>query len=388
MLNTLLWKENSKSQIIGAAIGAFLGLFMLLLSLQIYIDLKQMTNGSITGGKQYVLVNKRVNLFNTLGASSSFTDEEIANLKGQSYIDDLAIFTPNNFRVSASSAILGFYTELFFESVPDNFVDVQSSKWHWSEGDKEIPIILSRDYLALYNFGFAPSQGLPQFTQSTITKVTIDITISGKGLKKVFKGRIIGFSDRINSILVPKRFMDWANQNYGGEDKIGSSRLVLATNDPYSQELKNYLEDNNFEVSSGRLIGGQISGILKKLITVFAIIGTAIVLLAVLIFILNFQLLISRASNNIRLLLQLGYKHTQLSGLLLKHLLKLFALVLLLTFVCLFVTRWIFINWFATQGFHLQFGFHWIVYVAAIAFAFIFVLVNKINIQRNVLSLY
>ena len=143
-------------------------------------------------------------MFNTLGARSTFTDEEIEDLRSQDFIEAVGVFVSNQFKVNASSQMLGFYTELFFESVPDEFIDVSNSRWQWSKGDPEIPVILSRDYLALYNFGFAPSQGLPQFTPNTISKVSMDVNISGNGLRKTFQGRIIGFSDRINSILVPQ----------------------------------------------------------------------------------------------------------------------------------------------------------------------------------------
>ena len=160
--------------------------------------------------------------------------------------------------------MLGFYTELFFESIPDEFVDVSNSRWQWSKGENEIPIILSRDYLALYNFGFAPSQGLPQFTPNTIGKLSMDVNISGNGLTQNFQGRIIGFSDRINSILVPQSFMNWANENFGETQKPQSSSLILKTNNPYSPELNDYLEQNKYEVSSGRLIGGQLTTLTSK----------------------------------------------------------------------------------------------------------------------------
>ena len=52
-------------------------------------------------------------------------------------------------------------TDMFFESVPDEFVDIKLDKWHFDESTHTIPIIIPRNYLNLYNFGFAQSRSLP-----------------------------------------------------------------------------------------------------------------------------------------------------------------------------------------------------------------------------------
>ncbi len=387
ILNQLLWSGKNKWQIAGAAIGAFIGLFLLLSALQFYFDLQKLIKGD-PSAEQFILINKKVNLFNTLGARSTFTEEEIANLESQDFIQDVGVFVSNQFKVSASSQMLGFYTELFFESLPDEYIDISNSRWNWSQGDAEIPIILSRDYLALYNFGFAPSQGLPQFTPNTIGKLAMSINVSGNGLQKTFQGRIIGFSDRINSILVPLSFMTWANENFGDTQKPLSSRLILKTNNPYSNQLSEYLEKNNYEVSSGRLIGGQLSTLLHSIISIVAAIGVIIFLLSVLIFMLNFQLIISQSKEDIRLLLQLGYKTRQISNVLIRHLAYLYAVVFVLTVAGLFLSRIAFVKWFANQGFSIQSGLHFGVYAAIVLFSIAFVVLNVQNIRKNVSRLF
>ena len=42
-------------------------------------------------------------------------------------------------------------TAMFFESVPDEFVDIKLDKWHFDEATHTIPIIIPRNYLNLYN---------------------------------------------------------------------------------------------------------------------------------------------------------------------------------------------------------------------------------------------
>ncbi len=388
ILKKLLFKSENKWQIAGAAFGTFIGLFLLLSSLQMYKDLSDLTSGRGGQKDQFVLINKKVNLFNTLGARSTFSKEEINTLKIQPFIKDVGIFTPNQFKVSASSQMLGFYTELFFESVPDDFIDVQEPRWAWQKGQDEIPVILSRDYLALYNFGFAPSQGLPQFTPKTIKRVSVDIKLSGNGLSKVFQGRIVGFSDRINSIIIPQNLMEWANETFGENSSPASSRLILSTDNPYSTELAQFLKDKNYELSSGRLIGGQLKTLIGSIVSLIAFIGFIIALLSVLIFILNFQLLISRSSEDIRLLMQLGYRPSQIQQLLSKQLALLFGGVLVATIAALLISRYFLLSWFNEQGFDLQTGLHWSVWVMALVFSGLFILINFRSIRSNVQRLF
>jgi len=386
ILNKLLWENNSRWQMIGAVIGSFLGLLLLLLSIQFYMDLKNLTEGGGTETDQFVIINKTVTLFNTLGKNASFSPEEIDSIKLQPFIKNVGQFTPNNYKVSASSSMLGFYTELFFESVPDEFLDVEESRFQWQSGQNVLPIILSKDYLALYNFGFAPSQGLPQFTASTIQRVSLDITVRGNGQRKVYQGKIVGFSERINSILVPQSFMDYTNNYFRDFQAKGSSRLLVLAENPFSDEFKGYLKSKGYELSTGRLIGGEVASIIKSLITAVAVIGFLIVLLSILVFVLNFQLMVSKSSKDIGLMMQLGYKPNHIGQILKKHLIFLFGIVMLLTVVFFAITRYFIVQFFSSQGMELG-GVHAVVLAAALLFAGLFVFINFTNIQKSIQNL-
>ena len=43
--------------------------------------------------------------------------------------------------------------------------------------------------------------------------IQMDISLRGNGRVEQFKGKIVGFSNRLNTILVPQTFMDWANKS-------------------------------------------------------------------------------------------------------------------------------------------------------------------------------
>jgi hypothetical protein len=386
ILNKLLWKGKNKWLIAGAVFGTFLGFFLLLSALQFYFDVNYLLEGDANPGDRYLQINKKVSLFNTLGVKAVFDEEEIRKIREQPFVEDIGIFTANDFKAGAYSDMLGFYTEMFFESVPDQFLDIDEPKFRWSEGQKDVPVLISRDYLALYNFGFAPSQGLPQVTPSTIQRLKMDVRISGNGRQQTFGGKIVGFSDRINSILVPPAFMEWANKNFGGGGQP-PSRLILKVENPLSKELKSFLKENSYEESSGRLIGGQFGILLNLVLGIVMVLGMLILLLSVLVFILNFQLLIAQGAADIRLLLETGHFPRQVSNLLNRKLAFLFGGVILAVFGILIAARMGFVNYFENQGFALSAGLNFWVWAAGIGFSVLLLAINFINIRKSVLKL-
>jgi len=371
----------------GAIIGTFLGLFLLLSAVQLYLDFQSLLSGG-DNNSHYVSVNKKVRLLDMLNTSPSFSQKEIDTLLQHPLIDDVGIFTANRFKVSASSRMIGFRTALFFESVEEDFLDVPLDKFYWKEGGKDIPVIISRDYLALYNFGFAPSQGLPPITQNTITKVPVDVTINGRGLTKTFKGKIVGFSDRFNSVLVPQSFMDWANKNYGSSPNKTISRLILKTSNPYSKELQTFLSNKNYEVSRGKLIGGQFGILLKLVLGLIAFIGLVLVFLSILLLLLQFELLITQANKDIALFLQLGYQPKHISDFLNKRMLLTFGAVLLAALVLLIIVHFLIAAWLETQSIIIPSLIHWIVVLVALLIGGLFAVYGKNRIERQVLALF
>ena len=329
--------------------GAFIGLFMLLLALQLWLDVKELL-GNTGGGEQYVVINKKVEGITGTALKSNFSEEEIAGIESEKFVSAVGAFTANLYKVGASVKMFGFYTELFFESLPDRFIDVSGEEWSWEEGQEEVPIIMSKDYLALYNFGFAPSQGLPQFTAESISNVSFTLILRGKGKKKEYRGRIIGFSERLNSILVPQSFMDARNSELASGGQRPPSRLVLVSPGSEQEALAAWLNNKGYEISRGKLDSGRISAIARMLTSALGAIGLLLFLLAFLVMLLNIQLLIARARDNIKLLLELGYRGKSISVYLSRHLLRLFGSVAISALLALSALRWFLSGWLLTRG--------------------------------------
>ena len=155
--------------------------------------------------KDYIIVTKKISALGSFaGKSNTFSEEEIKELKAQPFTKGVGAFTPSLFKVSAGlgmqEAGIRLSTEMFFESVPDGYVDVSLDKWHFDEDSRIIPIIIPRNYLNLYNFGFAQSRSLPKLSEGLMSLVQMDIMMRGNGRVEQYKGNIVGFSNRLNTI--------------------------------------------------------------------------------------------------------------------------------------------------------------------------------------------
>ena len=385
MLKKLLDKNNNGWQILGASLGAFLGLFILLFASQLYFDFQKILRGS-NDADNFITINKPVSLANTIFGKSVFSKENIQELENQPFTQQVAPFTANRFKASASSKMINFYTEFFMEAVPENFIDVQDPQFRWYEGQAELPIIMSKDYLALYNFGFALSQGLPQFTPSTIRQVTVDVTVRGNGREQTFTGRIIGFSERINSVLVPPAFMKWSNNNFGDQPDLGASRLLLKVNDPYNKQLSSFLKEKGYEISIGRLTGGRLAFMLNLSLFILSAIGILMLILSVVVFILNYQLIVSKSANDIRLLLQIGYKASQINEILRGTLMKVLASVFVLVIISLTIARISILHWTSENGFELSPLYHFWVWVVGFILFGVILFINAQSIKKSIVK--
>ncbi len=249
-MNKLVWKLLRQHISIGQLTGFFLanifGMLIVLLSVQFYKDvLPVFTQGDSFMKKDYIIATKKISTLGSItGQSNTFSKDEIKELEAQPFTRSVGAFTPTLFKVSAGlgmeQAGIRISTDMFFESVPDEFVDVSLDKWHFDEGTQTIPIIIPRNYLNLYNFGFAQSRNLPKLSEGVMGLIQMDIVMRGNGRVEQYKGNIVGFSNRLNTILVPQSFMEWANQAFASEREAQPSRLIVEVKNPTDTAITDY----------------------------------------------------------------------------------------------------------------------------------------------------
>lgn len=319
MITKLLRKNVSAWQLGAYATACLVGLSILLVSISFYADIRSIRNSS-NETADFIVLSKPVNMLAALGYGNadamSFTQSEINELRQQPWVKRVGEFTSADFNISASVEFAGrgLSTALFFESLPDDFVDVDTYSWQFDPSKAEIPIIVPRDYLALYNFGFAASRGMPQISEDLIKQVPIKIALGGNGHYEIVPAHIVGLSSRLNTIAVPDSFMQWASQRYGNPNESKQpARLIVELSKPGDPAIAQWLKDNDIESSTDSMVSGQTAYIAALCAAVVGIIGVVIAALAVMILLLSIFLLIQKNSDKIRDLTLLGYSRTQVS---------------------------------------------------------------------------
>ena len=228
---------------------------------------------------------------------------------------------------------------LFFESIPTEFIDVADSEWKFDPEKPEIPIIMSRDYLSLYNFGFAASQGLPQVSEGIISKVPIEFTLRGNGHNDTMKGRIVGFSNRLNTIVVPQEFMKWSNERYGSGLERNPSRLILEVNSPGDVKMQNYLDDHGYQVAGEKMQQGKAQYFLTLVVSIVIVVGIIISLLAFFVLMLSIYLLLQKNTKKLQDMLLLGYSPSEVARPYINMVLAINAVVLVVAIVLMLLAR-------------------------------------------------
>jgi len=318
----LVWKllrqHISIPQFAGFFFANLVGMTIILLGLQFYTDTQAIYQSEDSFMKaDYLIVNKRISSMTTItGKSSAFTLPEVQDLDQQEFVERVGLFTSSAYDVKASFRLdekTSFSTEMFFESVPDEFVDVKSDEWNYQQGSREVPIILPRNYLDLYNFGYAQSRNMPKLSEGILGAIRLKIELSGGGVRDEYEGRIVGFSSRLNTILVPQDFMDWANEYYAGTKTKSPTRLIVEVNNPTDERITSYLQDNDYETDQDKLDASKQTFLLRIIVGIVMGVGLVISILSFYILMLSVYLLVEKNSTKLENLLLIGYSPARVS---------------------------------------------------------------------------
>ena len=225
-------------------------------------------------------------------------------------------FSSNDYSLEATIRVSGqgMRTMMFFESLPDEYLDVNDRQWKFDPDNPKIPVIISRDYLTLYNFGFAPSQGLPQASEMAVSKaVDLQFTLRGNGQVQTFDGVLVGFSSRLNTIVVPEDFIKWSNEKFGSGAERNPSRLIVEVNSPGDNRIGTYFSEHGYQVAGDKMQQSKAQGFLNIIVTIVIIVGIIISVLAFFILMLSIYLLLQKNTKKLQDLLVLGYSPDQVS---------------------------------------------------------------------------
>lgn len=318
LLLRLLKRHISPAQLLGFVLANLVGLGILLLGLQFYRDaLTALSAKDSLMRADYLIISKQVSSGLFGSRDNSFSAEEIADLEQQPFVAALGRFTPSKFQVSAGLGLGsalggGLSTYMFLEAVPDRFLDLKPSDWHWEEGQQEVPLIIPRSYLGLYNSAFAQSQGLPLLSEATIGAIPLGLELRGGLEEQHYRGRIVGFSNRLNTLLVPEHFIQQMNRRLAPEVPASPTRLILELHNPSDPAIALYLREHSYESEGERLASSQSMYFLRLLSGVVLGVGLLISALSAYLLLLSIYLLLQKNSRQLENLLLLGYSQRQL----------------------------------------------------------------------------
>lgn len=318
----LVWKllrqHISWPQFVGFFFANLFGMTIVLLGYQLYCDILPIFTANDSFLKaDYLVVSKKIGMANALGQQhSGFSKDEIADLQAQPFVKGVGQFTSTAYKAEATMGVSGMKilnSELFFESVPNPFVDVSLDNWHYTPGDSLVPVILPRSYIAMYNFGFAQNHSLPKINEGLVGMIDLHIQVQGKGGQGYFKGKVIGFSSKLNTILVPQSFMAWSNNHFSPDSELPPSRLILDVTNPADQRIGTYLEEHNYELEDNNLDAEKTTYFLKLMVTLVMGVGVVISALSFYVLLLSIYLLVQKNTTKLQNLLLIGYSPSRVA---------------------------------------------------------------------------
>lgn len=318
----LVWKllrhHISVPQFVGFFFANLMGVLIVILGFQFYHDVKPVfTQPDSFMSADYLIISKQISIGNTLsGQSNTFTGAEINDISSQRFVNKTGQFTSTLYNVSAYMGVGGspiLSSEIFFESVPDDFVDASEDDWTWDKGCNVVPIILPRTYINMYNFGFAQSRSLPKISEGLVGMIDFRILISGNGMKDEYKGKVIGFSSRLNTILVPQAFMDWSNAKYSDRQPEEPTRIVIEVGNPTDERISRFIDENGYEVEDNKLNAEKNMFFLRMVVSLVMSVGIIISVLSFYILMLSIYLLVQKNSSKLENLLLIGYSPRQVA---------------------------------------------------------------------------
>ncbi len=361
LLVKILWKGQRRRQLLWAITGLTLGSWMIMLAMAFYWQTATML--APAKGRQeayeYLILSKPVSALNSLNMlsdkwGSAFRERELDELRSQPFITNVSPVLTNTYRIESNLAQqLEMYADLFFEAVPDAFMDTLPPEWHWAAGDTFLPVIMTKDWLELYNFNVAMMYNLPQLSEESLMALEFDVIVSGNDQRTTFRSKVVGFSYRLPSLMVPYTFMEWANDKYGSGQPV-VSRVIIATEDAADPRLKDYLTAKGLDANTEKTGRTSFRSIALSVAALTAIIGLLIAFLSVIIVMVTLQLLVSRRQPEIDILLQLGYRPGDITRLFLRRAAGLLLASLLAGLALFGASGYVLYSWLLQYGFTVQ----------------------------------
>jgi len=292
--------------------GLFIAFILVLSCLQLYENANRLFGSKSSDSNYWLTFSKKLTPDN-IGRKEllGFNENDVAKITNWSEVKNIYPFSANQFKASANGGdFIPFYTDLYFESVDLKAIDVPLTEEEFQVKGDEIPIIISREYLNLYNYGFAINQGLPQISEDFAKKIEVNINIIINKENKTYRGKMVGLSDRIHSVLIPKRFLD--SLNLASKPELASqpkiyNRVLVQVKDSGDEGLVSKMKENGYESNQESLRSAKIKSKLFLVLKVIAVLGIFIFALCLYIIVSFIKIQFLEKQEEVSIKNSLGY---------------------------------------------------------------------------------
>lgn len=326
-------------------VGLLLSFILVLTCIQLYSNANALLGKKSSDSNYWITISKTINPDN-IGRKEliGFNKKDIEEIKSWKEVKDIYPVVSNDFKVSADGgSFIPFYTDMYLEAVDNEAIDIKDLS-EFVVKDNTIPIIISREYLNLYNYGFALNQGLPQITEEFAKKIEVNINITLKDKNLKYKGRLIGLSDRIHSVLVPKKFLDSINatQTYTQANKDINTRILVKVNDVSDQDLIAKMTEKGYESNQESLRSAKIKGKLFLVLRAIAFIGIFIFVLCVFMIVNFIKMQFLEKHEEVSIKYSLGYSPKKMVNSISRFFSIAVAIVLVISLILLSIAQYFF----------------------------------------------
>ena len=131
--------------------------------------------------------------------------------------------------------------------------------------------------------------------------------LRGSAGQKELSGRVVAFSKKLNTILVPQTFMDEMNASLSPNRKPEPSRLILTVSNPADEHIASYLKEKSYETEANDAEAARTAHFLRIIISIVLVVGLIISALAFYVLLLSIFLLLQKNTEKMDTLLLIGY---------------------------------------------------------------------------------
>lgn len=361
MLDKLLFKNQDRKQLIIAMIGAFMGVTFLITSIHYLIKVNEFGKGADILGPNTLIVQKKVTNFSSMNLTKTdFSKAEIQKMIAEPFVKDVKPVISNNFDVSFQTddpLVPYFRTDVFIQTVDEDFLDVKTDQWHWKKGDKYVPLIMPREFLVMLNT-FMSASGIPQVSDDLAKQIKFKFKLwnTEKNIVEHVDVRIIGFTNEVSSLLVPETFMKYGNDLYsdGTEQKI--TQVMISGEESQFGLVEDLLTKKGLESKNSQMLVGRLKSVVGTLILVVLGISIIAVFVSGLVLIQYMQLLMSRNLYEVRTLMRIGYHPKVLIKRFLMYFMKIFGIVSFISVLIFFGFKFFLDKMFDEGGLYIDKG--------------------------------